>query len=109
MLIMSKTNKKILFLFAQPKDTIEHSDIVLITKKTSSIIDENSIIQAGGIFCDNHIHFKKGISREVLADLLTKLRDSYGSSLFIAYSRGSKLWEIEPSAGYFNDMMLIAS
>ena len=106
---MSKTNKKILFLFAQPKETTEHSDIVLITKKTSSIIDGDSIIRAGGIFCDNHIHFKKGISREALSELLTKLRDSYGSSLFIAYSKGSKLWEIEPSIGYFDDMILITS
>ena len=85
---------------AQPEGTEEHSDIVIITKENKDIIPTNFIIEAGGEFCDNHLHFKKGISRFQLAKVLQDTRDAYGRSVFFAFAKNGKIWEVEPSEGF---------
>jgi hypothetical protein len=94
------TNKKVIFLFAQPKGTVEHDDIVPMVLDTHSMIPTSFITEAGGIFCKNHLHFKKGINREVLAKVLQSTRDEYDHSLFFALSKNGNIWEVEPSGGY---------
>lgn len=94
------TNKKIIYLFAQPKNTYEHEEILPVVKKTCDIIPTKFITEIGGEFCENHLHFKKGISRFNLAKILQETRDEYGHNLFFAFSNNGNIWEVEPTGGY---------
>lgn len=94
------TNKKVIFLFAQPKGTVEHDDIIQVVLDNCDVIPTSFITEAGGIFCKNHLHFKKGINRSVLAKVLQDTRDAYGHSLFFALSKSGKIWEVEPTGGH---------
>jgi hypothetical protein len=94
------TNKKIIYLLAQPKDTYEHDQLLPMAKSTCSMIPTSFITEAGGEFCANHLHFKKGISRIALEEVLRKTRDEYGHSLFFALAKNGSIWEVEPSGGY---------
>ena len=94
------TNKKIIYLLAQPKETYEHDQIVPIAKSTCGMIPTNFITEAGGEFCDNHLHFKKGINRLALAKCLQETRDAYGHNIFFALNKKGNIWEVEPSGGY---------
>lgn len=93
-------NKKVIYLMAQPEGTEEHSNIVILTKENCGMIPMNFIIEAGGQFCDSHLHFKNGINRVLLEKVLRETREHYGYSIYFALNKNGKIWEVEPTGGF---------